>query len=85
MSLTKLEGSRSRTYTPSPTSSIFTLSTIRVGSPGNTPLGIKQLSRSPREILKKKAKIVKGMGMIETEENYESMDMAIMVGQGRGR
>ena len=82
LSLTSLEGGRSRTFSSSPTSSLSTLSSSRVISPDNTPLGLKQLSRSPREILEKKAKMVKGMGMMEAEENDEIMDMAMMVGEG---
>ena len=81
-SLTSLEEGRRRTFTSSPTSSLSTLSSSRVGSPDNTPLGLKQLSRSHREILEKKAKMVKGMGMMEAEENDGSMDMAMMVVEG---
>ena len=80
-SLSSLEESRSRTFTSSPTSSLSTLSISRVVSPDNTPFGLKQLSRYPREILEKKAKMVKGMGMMEAKENDESMDMAIIVGE----
>ena len=79
LSLTSPEEGRSRTFTSSPTSSLSTLSSSRVVSPDNTPLGLKQLSRSHRGILEKKAKMVKGMGMMESEENDESMDMAMMV------
>jgi hypothetical protein len=38
-----------------------------VVSPDNTPLGLKQLSRSPREILEKKAKKMKGMWILEAD------------------
>ena len=82
LSMTSLEGGRSRTFSSSPTSSLSTLSSSRVISPDNTPLGLKQLSRSHRGILEKKAKMVKGMGMIEAEENDESMDMAILGEEG---
>ena len=68
-----LEGNISRTFTSSPTS--------RVVSPDKSPLGLKQLSRSPREILEKKAKMVKGMAMIEADEIDESMELAMMVGE----
>ena len=47
-----------------------------------TNLGLKQLNRSPREILKKKAKMVRGMGMMDTEGKY-SMDMAMLGGEGK--
>ena len=77
-----LEGSRSRTFTSSPTSSLSTLSTSKVVSRDNTPLGLKQLSRSPREILEKKANMARGMGMMEAEEK-DSMDMAMMAGEGK--
>ena len=82
LSLTSLGGGRSRTFTSSPTSSLSTLSSSRVISPDNNPLGLKQLSRSHRGILEKKAKMVKGMGMMEAEENDGSMDMAMMVVEG---
>ena len=80
-SLSSLEGSRSRIFTSSPTSSLSTLSTSRVLSPDNTPLGLKQLNRSPREILEKKAKMVKDMGRLDTKDEDESMDMDMMVGE----
>jgi hypothetical protein len=75
LSLTSLGGSRSRTFTSSPTSSLSTLSTNRVVSPGNSPFGLKQLSREIFEM-------VNGMGMMKTEEIL-SMDMAMMVGEGK--
>ena len=33
----------------------------------------------PKEVLKKKAKIVKGLGMLKTEENHGSKNIANMV------
>ena len=82
-SLSSLEGSRSRIFTSSPTSSLSTLSTSRVLSPDNTPLGLKQLNRSPREILEKKVKMVKDMGRLDIKDKDESMEMGIMVGEGK--
>ena len=64
-------------FTSSPTSSpLSTLSTNRVI---NTGLGLKQLSTSPEEIFE----MVKGMEMMKTGGNAESMDMAIMAEDGK--
>ena len=68
LSLTRLEESRSRTFTSSPTSYSPCL-------PAEwSAQAIKQV---PKEVLEKKAKMVKSMGMIKTE------DIAIMVNDGK--
>ena len=61
------------------------MSTSRVVSPDISPLCLRQLSRSHREILEKKSKMVKGIEMMKAEENGENMDMslAMMLGEGK--
>ena len=72
LSLTSLEKSRSRTFNSS-----LTIAQSTFCPPAEW--SAQAIELVPKEVLKKKAKIVKGLGMLKTEENHGSKNIANMV------